>query len=186
METFRILEQDEIKRLLAKYDVSIDALNTGRKNFNDLCTEVQKKEATLIEYRGELLRYASSVKIIVDADGYRLLHQATRYTGEETFTERVQEFSISETRIRGEYLQETAIRGLQEECGLAISPQDIDLESYLCLDGHDLHVSSVYRGLKSCSFNQWVRVKLPERPWTESSKVLDDVGKQIRVGWYRL
>src|SRR3989344_4031273 len=134
------------------------------KSPRQLHKEIEERDVVLAydPKIGRLVRVALSVKILIIAQGYQL-HEVKREYQNGTVIEKVREWSISETRKRGEKVPDAAIRGLWEECDLIIRPDQ--LITFYRADEIDTHESSVYRGTVSTSLIQHIRLKLAEMPW---------------------
>lgn len=176
--------------LLQNRGVDLKKLDEGLKDSRQLHREIAERDVVLA-YDSKLkrvVRIALSVKILISAEG-RQLHEIGRtyapcvaYPGGKTVT-RVKEWSISETRKRRESVPDAAIRGLWEECKLAIRHDHLIL--FNLPDEIDTHESSVYAGILSSVCIQYVRLELPQMPW-KGERTIDDGGVKIHTKWFDL
>lgn len=153
----------------------------SRKTLCQLHKEIEERDVVLAYDKKicRLVRVAMSVKVLIIAEGYQLNEVKREYRNGSSIG-KTKEWSISETRKRGENVSDAAIRGLREECGLKIRPDQLTILSLA--DEIDTHESSVYAGIVSSVCIQHVRLELPRMPW-KGNRVIDDDGVKIHTRW---
>ena len=90
---------------------------------------------------------------------------------------------MSETCKRGEELLDSALRGLQEELGIQVSRDQIEVGWYQDFLEHE---SSVYHGVRSHVMLQRLFLSLDKRPWIDEERIIDDLGTQNHLKWFRV
>ena len=194
------MEYADLTSFLTASGVDVEELDQGPKDSHQLLQEIQKKEVTLQCSAGKVWRIAETVKIVVrigDEHDPEFIKQTARiYPGGKHVA--MKGFAtITETRIRGEELSEAVIRGMREECGLTIAPEQITMPNALdCLKMEhigiseygqriDAHRSSVYRGIWSVANVSLFEVRLPKRPWPENLRVIRDGDVLITLRYWK-
>jgi|GEM_PF-5729446 len=180
--------------------VNVKELDRGPKDSHQLLQEVEKKEVKLVHSEGKVWRVAETVKIVVrigDEHHPEFIKQTARIYPDGKHVQMKGFATITETRIREEELSETVIRGMREECGLVIAPEQIAMPNALdCLKMEhlgipeygqkiDAHPSSVYSGIWSVANVSLFEVRLAKRPWPENLRVIDDGGVLITLLYWK-
>jgi hypothetical protein len=136
---------------------------------------------------GHLLMERKSAKVLIEAEGYKLLETQRVYKrprGDVTYVVGVQRDSGSESIREGETALDAIVRGLEEEFGLKVDPRALEI-----LSNRDeirpIHKSTVFPGILVRETVQGrFRLPLPERPWREG-KIYPDDGAEIHTEWFK-
>jgi hypothetical protein len=172
--------------------IDLDRLNCGRKNIDHLWHEVEGSDVKLTRDRvsGRIIRSAQTVVMDIMAEHYNLMVVRQEYPNNGDVLKGILKHP-SETRKRGEGVDEAIKWGMREELGVEIDDKqihflhDIHYHRYsnvLAADEILLHESSVYVGLKSCSFIQR-RMVLFEKMFRPRGKVTKDSGSIVFFKW---
>jgi hypothetical protein len=163
--------------------IDLAKLNTGRKCIAELLTEIVRGEARLLVHAdGYVFRGASSLKIYIRVGDY-VLRETKRDYGNGDVDERVRDYAISETWMRGEELRQGALRGLLEELGIRIRTFLLKLRHNEMT--YDRHPSSAYQTLESAVVTYRVDLTLKKRPRAiRFGRIIVDNGVRIHVAWF--
>lgn len=171
-------------QLLSEGGVDVENFDRdSRKTLRQLYEEIQSKDVVLFRDKqtGRIRRVALSVKIHIRTKGFALYEMSRTYR-DGTTLEQPKEWSISETRKRGESVTEAALRGLKEECNLTVTAEELEIEKLAAPDRIDIHESTAYKGLQSCVLTQDVGLTLPRQLWRDGLTI-EDNGMKVFLAW---
>ncbi len=194
------MNYEEMIDLLRSGGIDVDTFDTrSAKSLSDLYKEIEDREITLHIHKDRVTRVALTVKIMIVIGGIEYIRQLKRVYPSGKEVVRKGFASITETRRRGESSYTAVIRGMQEECGIAIDETHIRIpspETRLYLSENygiddpqqevDEHESTVYEGLITIGHVEYFEVHLPSRPWPEDVRIIDDCGVKIHLEYWRL
>lgn len=178
------IRYDEMLMLLKGRGINVDTFDqVSRKTLRQLHEEIEERDVVLgyDKKLGRVIRTALSVKVLIIAEGFQLL-EIKREHRDGTVIEKLKQWSISETRKRGELVFDAAVRGLSEECGLTVRPEE--LTEIRELREMNIHESSAYAGLMSAEFTDYVTLKLEKMPW-QGDRVTTDHSVKIYTRWFK-
>lgn len=178
---------DEMLLLLQKGGIDTETFDAiSRKTLVQLYEEVQSRDVVLLfnEKTQRVIRCALTVAILirVPSEGYQL-----RETGREfrngTAIHILKEWSMSETCKRGEEMLQAASRGIREELGLEVDPLQFMQATKIWQQDFLSYESTAYSGIRSHVMVQRLMLDLPERPWKEMTRVIEDNGTRVHLAW---
>lgn len=175
---------EDMLELLSSGGIDItDFDQRGNKTLKDLYKEVAERDVVLFKdpVSGRIVRHALSVKLIIKTSDAWLL-ETKRVYANGTEVQMIREWSISETRKRGEDALDCAIRGVYEELGVIVG-DPTELKNRLVFDEETEHESKVYPGLLSRVVIRRFEWHMPRRIH-EHGTIVRDGDVQIYLRWF--
>ena len=160
----------------------------SRKTLDQLLEEVENQEVTLTYdavYR-RVVRIPLTVAVLIRVLSENVwLRETKRVFRNGDVDEKLKYWSMTETQRKGEEILAAACRGLREELGLIVTPNQFNLYHPI-LQFYPKYLSTAYHGIWTYSVITRYTLDLPARPWPEEVKVIVDNGTEIHFKWVPL
>ena len=183
------MSYEEMLALLREGGIDTDTFDQkSLKTLKQLHDEIVAFDIVLVHdhMRGRISRVATTVRVRITAqeDHFLLVEKKRVHPNGERSRENF-DYSISETRKRGEGTSAAVVRGVWEECGIVINEGMVEYNAwYWPTRRESYYPSSTYNGIWTFAMYDVANVKLPCLPW--KAKIVEDNGVQIHLEWIEL
>lgn len=185
MLTHRCLSWDLFIEFLTHGGVVVETFDSrAHKTLADLYNEVKEGDVVLTYGKDRRVRrIAQSVRVLIHNGEFALCEISREYTHSGHVAHERRDYTVSETRQRGERELDAAVRGLEEELGFKLGdPAQLIADPQHLLQETKEHVSSVYPDIISAGTTTKYDLIL-ERQIYPNGFVVVDRGTRVTLNW---
>lgn len=185
MLTHQCLSWDLFIEFLTHGGVDVGTFDSrAHKTLADLFLEVKEGDVVLTHGTdGRVRRIAQSVRVLIHNGQFALCETSREYTHSGYIANEQRNYTVSETRQRGERELDAAVRGLKEELGFILGdPAQLIVDPQHLLQQTNERPSSVYPDIISAGTTTKYDLIL-ERQIYPNGFVVVDRGTKVTLQW---